>query len=111
MKSSCMPRLRDPLVGFAALRGSGCLPPDRARHLPGRAEEAGAEGLRPSWTTCQPSAFWALWRARGQAVQTIRQAGPQLLGLGKRLFAFTMHEPGFYPEEGWALIWQTSNEV
>jgi hypothetical protein len=79
-----------------------------------------------SWTSQQPSTFWALWRAQGQAVRedtecritrarnavaTIRQAGPQLPSLGTRLFAFAHRKSSFYPEEGWALIWQTSDEV
>jgi hypothetical protein len=45
------------------------------------------------------------------AVATIRQAGPQLPSSGTRRFAFANAELMFSPEEGWALIWQTSNEV
>jgi hypothetical protein len=79
-----------------------------------------------SWTHSQCSAFGALWRARGQAVledterriawvrkavAKIHQAGPQLPSLGTLLLAFATREPGFYPEEAWALIWPTYNEA
>jgi hypothetical protein len=60
-----------------------------------------------SWPSIQHSVFWALWRARRQAVlqqtdrriacvrnaiATICQAGPQLPSLGTRLFAFAQRE-------------------
>jgi hypothetical protein len=67
------------------------------------------------WTSQQRSTFWALWRARGQAmpedtdrriarmrnaVATIRQAGPQRPSLGTRRFAFAKAEPLCSPEAG-----------
>jgi hypothetical protein len=45
------------------------------------------------------------------AVATIRQAGPQLPSLGTRRFAFANAELMCSLAEGWALMWQTSNEV
>jgi hypothetical protein len=74
-----------------------------------------------SWTIAQRSAFWALWKARREALvqqassrlSRVRKAVAKILAtrgadvpqLGKRLFAFSKSTPGFYPEEGWAAIW------
>jgi len=80
-----------------------------------------------SWNQAQRSAFWAVWRARRnamllqtevrikrvrQAVAKIRKAnGTEVPQLGKRLFTFAKSNPGFYPEEGWAKIWEVYNEA
>jgi hypothetical protein len=116
---------RRPLRGFAALAGSGSHETERATRL-APLEKLGQKVYALSWTRSQRSAFWALWRARGQAVledtecriarvrhavATIRQAGPQLPSLGTRLFAFAKAEPMFSPEESWAVMWQTDNEA
>jgi hypothetical protein len=99
-------------VGFAALRGSGSIyQTERATRL-AELKQLGQKVYALSWTSPQRSAFWALWRARGQAVledterriarvrkavAKIRQAGPQLPSLGKRLFAFAKAKPMFSP--------------
>jgi hypothetical protein len=44
-------------------------------------------------------------------VAKIRKAGPQLPSLGTRLFAFAKAKLMCSPEESWALLWQTFNEV
>jgi hypothetical protein len=46
-----------------------------------------------------------------KAVAKIRPAGPQLASLGKPFYAFSKAKPSFYPEEGWALMWQMDNEA
>jgi hypothetical protein len=79
-----------------------------------------------SWSPSQRSAFWSAWHARRNALlaQTearmprVRKGAAKILSvdakelprLGKRLYDLLKSNRNFYPDEGWAVLWNRYHE-
>jgi hypothetical protein len=79
-----------------------------------------------SWSPSQRSAFWSAWHARRNALLAqiearmprVRKGAAKILSvdaeelprLGKRLFDLSKSNHNFYPDEGWAILWNRYNQ-